>query len=145
MCRPAAGCDPRQRIARVLVKRALIRCNRGFLTQQVLPVILMKHRKNYFIPNFELRSVVLLSALVLGGVTAAQAQSTATPMTAGPQANATAKELDAAFAKADTNKDGKLDKKEAQMMPAVADRFEQLDVNADGFISREEFSKAAGS
>ena len=89
--------------------------------------------------------MLLLSALVLAGATAAQAQSTAAPMTAGPQANASVKELDAAFAKADINKDGKLDKKEAQMMPAVADRFEQLDTNGDGFISREEFSKAAGS
>ncbi len=105
----------------------------------------MKTRKNHFIPNFELRSVVLLSALVLGAASIAHAQSTATPMAAGPQANASAKEMDVAFAKADTNKDGKLDKKEAQMMPAIADRFEQLDANGDGFISREEFSKAAGS
>ena len=105
----------------------------------------MKRSQKHFIPNFELRSVVLLSALVLGGAGAAQAQSTAPPMAAGPQANASAKELDAAFAKADTNKDGKLDKKEAQMMPTVADRFEQLDTNGDGFLSREEFSKAAGS
>ncbi len=104
----------------------------------------MKNRKRHFIPNFELRSVVLLSALVLGAG-ASYAQSTAAPMAAGPQANASAKDLDAAFAKADTNKDGKLDKKEAAMMPAIADKFDQLDTNADGFISREEFSKAAGS
>ena len=105
----------------------------------------MKRSHKHFIPNFELRSVLLLSALALGAATAAQAQSTAAPMAAAPQANASAKELDAAFAKADVNKDGKLDKKEAQTMPAVADRFEQLDSNGDGFISREEFSKAAGS
>ena len=105
----------------------------------------MKRSTPHFIPNFELRSVLLLSALAVAGATVAQAQSTAVPMTAAPQANASAKELDAAFAKADTNKDGKLDKKEAQMMPSVADRFEQLDVNGDGFISREEFNKAAGS
>ena len=135
----------RKRIAKLLVNAARVRCNTGFLTPQVLPAYLMKTRKHHFIPNFELRSVVLLSALVLGGASIAHAQSTAAPMAAGPQANATAKEMDAAFAKADTNKDGKLDKKEAQMMPAVADRFEQLDTNGDGFISREEFSKAAGS
>lgn len=104
----------------------------------------MKRLSHQLNLNFEVRSVLLMSALVLSAVTAVHAQSTAAPMAAGPQANATAKELDAAFAKADTNKDGKLDKKEAQMMPSVADRFEPLDANADGFISREEFSKAAG-
>ena len=113
----------------------------------------MKSRTQHFIPNFELRSVVLLSALVLGAGSSAYAQSTAAPMAGSAQGSAatsattsaTAKDLDAAFAKADTNKDGKLDKKEAQMMPAVAERFEQLDANTDGFLSREEFSKAAGS
>ena len=103
----------------------------------------MKRRKQHFIPNFELRSVVLMSALVLGA-SASHAQSTVAPVAAGPQATASAKVLDAAFAKADTNKDGKLDKKEAGMMPAIANKFDQLDTNADGSISREEFSKAAG-
>ena len=64
--------------------------------------------------------------------------------TAAP-AKTNAKDIDAAFMRADTNKDGKLDKKEAESLPAIAERFEQLDTNGDGFISREEFSKAAGS
>ena len=112
----------------------------------------MKNRTQHFIPNFELRSVVLLSALVVGAASTAYAQSTVAPLAGSAQggaatsaASAATRDLDVAFAKADANKDGKLDKKEAQMMPAVAERFEQLDTNSDGFISREEFNKAAGS
>ena len=137
-----------------------MRFNTCFLTQQVLPVIQMKHRKNHFIPNFELRSVVLISALVLGAAISAHAQSAAPmPSDSGnpakqmsPPADSTAtpaktsvKDIDAAFVRADANKDGKLDKKEAGNMPLIAERFEQLDANADGFLSREEFGKAAGS
>lgn len=101
-------------------------------------------RKKYFIPNFEAASVVLVAALALGAAVA-HAQSTATPMAAPPKPGASAKDIDAAFVKADANKDGKLDKAESQTMPAVAERFDQLDANTDGFLSRDEFAKAAGS
>jgi Ca2+-binding EF-hand superfamily protein len=67
------------------------------------------------------------------------------PAAAGGAGKTSAKDLDAAFARADVNKDSKLDKKESEMMPAIAERFDQLDNNADGFLSREEFGKAAGS
>ena len=101
-------------------------------------------RRKHFIPNFEARSVVLVAAMVLGGASsAAHAQSTAPAMPGTPQTSA--KEMDAAFVWADANKDGKLDRKETEMMPLIAERFAQLDTNADGFISREEFAKAAGS
>ena len=100
-------------------------------------------RKKHFIPNFEARSVLLVAAMTFGAAAGANAQSTAPAMQGTPQASA--KEMDAAFIRADTNKDGKLDKKEAEMMPLIAERFDKLDANADGFISREEFAKAAGS
>lgn len=119
-----------------------------------------KHSKSHFIPNFEVRSALLISAIVLGAATSAHAQS-ASPMpadsgspakqmspsvnSAGTPAKTSAKDIDAAFMRADANKDGKLDKKEAGNMPLIAERFEQLDANADGFLSREEFGKAAGS
>ena len=112
----------------------------------------IKHRK-HFIPNFEASSVVLVAALALGtlaAVTASHAQTsppaaTPAPAAAGGASKTSAKDLDAAFGRADVNKDGRLDKKEAEVMPAIAERFGQLDADSDGAISRSEFSKAAGS
>ena len=100
-------------------------------------------RKKYFIPNFEARSVLLVAAMALGSVSAAHAQPTVPARPSTPKTST--KDMDAAFLRADVNKDGKLDKKEAEMMPAIAERFEQLDSNVDSVISRDEFGKAAGS
>ena len=117
--------------------------------------------KKHFMSNFEAHSTLLVAALVLGVSSAAHAQTDAAspaspPSQAGPVATSpaqgsipqnkvTSKDLDAIFLQADTNKDGKLDRKEAESLAAVAQRFEQLDANHDGFISRAEFSKVAGS
>ena len=62
-----------------------------------------------------------------------------------PQNKVSSKEVDAAFDRADTNKDGRLDRKEAEKMPAVAKNFDQVDSNHDGFISRDELNRLAGS
>ena len=111
--------------------------------------------KRRYLANFESRSVMLIAALALGG-TVAQAQTKETPSphliaqtspaaggAVAPKAAANSdKETAAAFIKADTNKDGKLDREEADKLPAVAQHFQQIDTNADGFISREEFDKA---
>lgn len=126
--------------------------------------------RNHFMSSFETRSALLVAALVVAGASAAHAQ-TAAPAAASPgsppsqmspagpagasgatgaagsipQNKASNKDVDAAFDRADANKDGKLDRKEAEIMPAVAQRFDQLDTNRDGFVSREEFSKITGS
>ena len=117
--------------------------------------------KKYFMCNFEASSTLLIAALVLGAAGAAHAQTDASspaspPSQMGPAATAPAqgvipqnkvasKDLDAIFIQADTNKDGKLDRREAESLAAVSQRFEQLDANRDGFISRAEFGKVAGS
>ena len=101
-------------------------------------------RKKHFIPNFEARSVLLVAGLALASATAANAQTTAAPVAAAPLTSASAEDIDAAFTQADVNKGRKLDEKEAEMMPAIAERFTQLDAYVDGFVSREEFGKAIG-
>ena len=120
--------------------------------------------KNHSIPNFsnfELGSVVLMAALAMGAAAAARAQnsppSPASPSSPtaqmSPSATATAippnrvtrNDLEAAFNRADTNRDGKLSRQEAEHFPAVAQRFELIDTDHDTFISRSEFSSAAGS
>ena len=113
--------------------------------------------KKHFMSNFEARSTLLVAALVLNAASAAHAQTgafspasppsqmapAATPPAQGgiPQNKVTSRDLDAIFLQADANKDGKLDRKEAESLAAVAQHFEQLDANRDGFISRAEFSR----
>lgn len=98
----------------------------------------------HFIPNFELRSVTLLAALTVGTALAAQGQTT-DPGAAQPPSTQSApstQDTDAAFKRADVNKDGKLSRQEAIRFPAVEQRFDQIDTNKDKFVSREEFEKA---
>jgi hypothetical protein len=112
--------------------------------------------------NFELCSVILLAAFAMAAASAAHAQSTTTsttgstnsalaqmaPMAAAdaiPANKVTRVDLDAAFNRADVNRDGKLSRAEAEHFPAVAQRFEQIDSNHDSFISREEFNQAASN
>jgi hypothetical protein len=110
------------------------------------------------ISSFELRSVLLVAALAVCTAGAVRAQtappSPASPTSppaqmepgpsgAVPQNRTTSKDVEAAFSRADTNKDGKLDRQEAEHMPAVALRFDQIDTNRDTFISLAELTKAA--
>jgi hypothetical protein len=107
---------------------------------------------------FDARSVMLFTALSLGGAAALQAQTApaAAPKTQGgpsygpatsspnPTApTATGPLAAAAFDRADANADGKLSADEAATLPAIGNRFEQLDTDRDGSLSRTEFDKGA--
>jgi hypothetical protein len=99
--------------------------------------------QKHSIPNFEMRSVLLLALLTLGTAAAVRAQNA--PGAPIPANRATPQDLEAAFKRADVNQDGKLSRQEAERFPAVAQRFEQIDSNHDSLISLEEFSRAANS
>jgi EF hand len=87
-------------------------------------------------PSRSLLAGAALTLLAFGGAWA-QAQALAPsdkPMTA--------KEISDIFAKADANKDGKLDKAEADTVTGLAARFDQVDADGDKMISKAEYEKA---
>lgn len=116
------------------------------------------------VTGFEVRSVLLFTALSLGGASAmaqlqapsqalqtSQAQQApqpamqsgpATGVQAAPPAAGSGDSVQAAFDRADTNQDGKLSKKEAESLPAVSSAFARIDTDKNGSLSREEFGKA---
>ena len=121
----------------------------------------VKTLKQHSILRPEMGSLLLAAAVAWGAAGAVQAQ-TAAPAAASPASppsqmssgstagavpanKATAKEAEAAFVRADVDKDGKLSRQEAESLPELAARFEQIDTNHDGYISRAEFTKATGS
>ncbi|APW35888.1 hypothetical protein RD110_00575 [Rhodoferax koreense] len=94
-------------------------------------------RRNKFnlLPNFEACSVALFAACAIGAAVGAHAQS--------PNGNAgRSRSGDTAFSRADTNKDGKLSRDEAKLLPAISERFDEIDADRDQFISRSEFEEA---
>lgn len=111
--------------------------------------------------SFDTRSVMLFAALSLGGVGALQAQtsspqfgpsqntapqagsknSTGPALVPAPQSTAST----AAFDRADVNKDGQLSAQEAAKLPAIVQRFKELDADKSGTLSRAEFEKGANS
>lgn len=120
----------------------------------------VKRLSKHSIPNFEICSVLLLAALVMGTAHSARAQTPAaaagsaysppsqTAMSVTSVAIPPGKaphDLDAAFKRADANRDGQLNRQEIEHFPALDHRFEQLDSNSDGALSPDEFRQAAGS
>jgi Ca2+-binding EF-hand superfamily protein len=80
-------------------------------------------------------SATAAALLLLGTTVAAQAQTT-------PPAQPQAESAEKAFKRADANGDGKLSKAESARLPAIAERFEQVDQDKDGFLSMTEFMTA---
>jgi EF hand len=104
--------------------------------------------------TFKSRTLMTGAILALLSTSVVWAQSTApaagaTPPAAEKPAAASpaekpmsSKEMMTAFTKADANKDGKLDKAEAEGVPGLAARFEQVDADGDKMVSKAEFEKA---
>ncbi len=80
-------------------------------------------------------SAAAAALLLLGTTVAAHAQ---TEPPAQPQAESAEK----AFKRADANGDGKLSKAEAARLPAISERFVEIDKDKDGFLSMTEFMAA---
>ncbi len=112
--------------------------------------------------SFEKRSVLLFTALALGGAGALHAQQSpggtapganvapAARAVIGPAPSAAASNnassstaSQAAFSRADTNHDGQLSVQEAATLPAIGNRFKELDADGNGRLSSEEFQRGA--
>ena len=114
----------------------------------------MKAPQQRRIYPFDTRSVMLFAALSLGGA-ALQAQTSA-PQPApssktapagdashsyGPGTGNPSKAATTAFNRGDADKDGQLSEKEATQLPAISQRFKQLDTDGNGSLSPTEFEK----
>lgn len=144
----------------MLACEALLRCNATLFNFEgaSLPMKALQ-RRTY---SFDTRSVMLFAALSLGGLGALHAQTAApsappqvgsqgksapqagSGFTVGPGSNASTTAA-AAFDRADTNKDGQLSAQEAATLPAVGQRFKELDTDQNGALSRAEFNKGVQS
>jgi hypothetical protein len=83
--------------------------------------------------TFKSLTLIAGSTMALLATSAVWAQASAPAGTDKPMS---AKEMTEAFTKADVNKDGKLDKMEAEGVPG------QVDADADKFVTKAEFDKA---
>lgn len=111
----------------------------------------MKAKRRY-LPNFEARSVMVIAAWALGSA-AAQAQTPSSPpprpqapMAApagamNPPSVGAKNEADAAFVRADVNHDGKLSREEAQAIPVLAQRFDEIDTQHKGYVTRAQYDQ----
>ena len=78
----------------------------------------------------------------------AQAQPQPQPQPQPPATDAAAKDkaaIEAAFRRADVNKDGKLSRAEAEMLPSIAARFDEIDKDKKGYLTLDEFMSAVAA
>ena len=132
----------------MLALPALLRCNESLFNFKGARLTMKaQQRRNY---SFDTRSVMLFAALSLGGVGALQAQTSSPGKTAspsevpysyGPGTGNPSKAATTAFQRADADKDGKLSEKEAAQLPAISQRFKDLDADHNGTLSPTEFEK----
>lgn len=107
---------------------------------------------------FDARSVMLFAALALGGAGALQAQAQGagsssgggkspaaqgsdTPYSYGPGTGNPSRAASNAFQRADADKDGRLSEQEATQLPAISQRFKELDTDRNDSLSPTEFEK----
>ena len=83
-------------------------------------------------------AVFAVGALVASLALAQGVKPKATEPSAADKTN-----IEAAFTRADANGDGKLSREEVARMPMIADKFDALDKNKDGFLSLGEFAAGA--
>jgi hypothetical protein len=122
-----------------LARRSLLRCNGALFTepQEVQPMTKTRRRS---ITHFEATSV-LFFALATGCAFSARAQAPDTQIPAS-KPKWSPQQIDQAFKLADSNGDGQISRDEAQRFAAVLKRFDQVDVDKDGLISRAEWDAA---
>lgn len=114
----------------------------------------MSLKKRSRVADFEARSVILFSTLVLCAGMAAAQLGPATPAPSAPSASSAAApaaippnrwtmaQIEEAFRKTDHDHDGKITRQEAMIWTGLSRQFELVDTDKDGNISSAEFDEA---
>jgi Ca2+-binding EF-hand superfamily protein len=107
------------------------RCNAGSFNPRALALETTMNPLNSFLHTRLARGAAVAAlALTLSPLVHAQQPTEQAPKV---------ESAEQAFKRADANGDGKLSKTEAARLPAIADRFDALDTDKDGFLSMGEF------
>jgi len=135
----------------------MLRCNEALFHSFSPEIASMPQTTRRHLPSFDARSVMLFAALSMGGALAHAQQPASAPSAQpkyqiGPSAPAAQPTIGpasagsptaSAFERADTNRDGQLSAAEAAQLPAIGNRFAQLDKDHNGSLSRAEFEAGA--